>query len=95
MVPLIPSNQNTAALRRAAEFGSAEAFDICLRWLSIGGDLSPRSRSYPAPKLLKADGSDFWRKRMPEHEQWPFFRRLKVSDFEYLADKRAWKFRQP
>lgn len=94
-VLLIPSNKNVLSLRRAADFGSAEAFEICLRWLSIGGDLPPRSRSYPAPKLLKADGSDFWQKRMPEHEQWPFFRRLKVSDFEYVPDKRAWKFRQP
>ena len=94
-VPLIPSNQNTAALRRAADFGSAEAFDICLRWLSIGGDLPSRMRSYPAPNLLNPDGSDFWRKRMPEHERWPFFRHLKVSDFEYVPDKRSWKFRQP
>ena len=47
-----------------------------------------------ATTMLAADGSDFWKKRMPDHERWPLFRRLKVSDFEYLPEQRAWKFRQ-
>lgn len=82
-------------LMRAANFGSVEALDLCLRWQAIGGDMPPRNSGQPFPKLLTADGSDFWKKRMPDHERWPLFRRLKVSDFEYLPEKRAWKFRQP
>lgn len=82
-------------LMQAANFGSVEAFDLCLRWQAIGGDMPPRNSGQPFPKLLTADGSDFWKKRMPDHERWPLFRRLKVSDFEYLPEKRAWKFRQP
>ncbi|MFC5456305.1 hypothetical protein [Prosthecobacter fluviatilis] len=93
-VPLIPSNKSARALSRAAEFGSAEAFALCLRWLSIGGDLTSRSVAHPYLKLLNADGSNFWDKRMPVSERWPFFRRLKVEDCEYVPEKRAWKIRQ-
>jgi hypothetical protein len=32
---------------------------------------------------------------MPEHERRPFFRRLKVSDFVYVPEKRAWRFLKP
>ena len=45
--------------------------------------------------LLNADGSDFWTKDMPNHERWRLFRRLKVSDFEYVPAKRAWRFLKP
>ena len=82
---------------QAADFGSPEAFELCLRWLAIGGDLPQRSGGYPRPQLLTADGGKFWEKerKMPDHEKWPFFRRLKVSDFEYVPEKRAWKFLKP
>lgn len=85
------------SVSEAADFGSPEAFDLCLRWMALGGDLPPRNGGYPQPHLLTADGGKFWEKerKMPDHEKWPFFRRLKVSDFEYVPEKRAWKFRLP
>ncbi len=91
------SHWNVLEVSRAADFGSAEAFDLCLRWLAMGGDLPPRSGGCPRPDLLTTDGGKFWEKeqKMPDHEKWPLFRRLKVSDFEYVPEKRAWKFRQP
>jgi hypothetical protein len=96
VLPLIGAqNSYIIKISQAANFGSADAFDICLRWLAIGGDLSRHNNSRPEPSLLNTDGSNFWEKRMPDHEKWPFFRRLKVSDFEYVPEKRAWKFRQP
>lgn len=97
ILPLAGSQSHTAIhkVSQAAEFGSEEAFDLFLRWQAIGGDQPPRSSGLPFLNLLAADGSDFWKKRMPDHERWPLFRRLKVSDFEYLPEKRAWKFRQP
>lgn len=97
ILPMAGSENHTAIFKLmcAANFGSVEALDLCLRWQAIGGDLPPRNSGQPYPKLLTADGSDFWKKRMPDHERWPLFRRLKVSDFEYLPEKRAWKFRQP
>ncbi len=95
LVVVVPSHNKASSLSRAAEFGSVEAFDLCLRWLAIAGDLPPGNAYYPFPALLNTDGSDFWKKRMPAHELWPLFRRLKVSDFEYVPEKRAWKFRQP
>lgn len=94
-VPLIQSHHSATVLSRAAEFGSPEALELCLYWLSLAGDMSQRNRTSPYPDLLNADGTDYWRKTMPEHERWPFFRRLKVSDFEYVPEKRAWRFRQP
>lgn len=97
VLPMAGSQHQDAIfkLMRAANFGSVEALDLCLRWQAIGGDEPPRNSGQPFPKLLAADGSDFWKKRMPDHERWSLFRRLKVSDFEYLPEKRAWKFRQP
>lgn len=91
------SGQSRNWVEIAAEFGSGEAFDVCLRWLGLEGDRDSQSRGdCPYPKLLKADGSDFWRSnRMPPHERCPFFRRLRVSDFVYVPEKRAWRFLKP
>ncbi|WP_395746302.1 hypothetical protein [Prosthecobacter sp.] len=91
------NHRSAVSVSLAANFGSPEAFDLCLRWMALGGDLPPRSGGYPRPHLLTADGGKFWEeeRKMPDHEKWPFFRRLKVSDFEYVPEKRAWKFRQP
>lgn len=96
-LPLLSSEAHWAGPRvtQAAEFGSVEAFDICLRWLAMGGDLPSRSGILPHPDLLNADGSDFWEKRLPDYVRWPLFRKLKVSDFDYLPEKRAWRFRKP
>ncbi len=92
-LPLSNANHYETAIwfKQGANFGSAEAFDLCLRWLALGGDVP--GAAYPA--LLTAEGGDFWRQKKPDHERWPLFRRLKVSDFEYVAEKRAWKFRLP
>jgi len=94
---MMQSSQSQHWIEIAAEFGSAEAFDVCLRLLGLDGDRNSQSGGYcPYPKLLKADGSDFWRSnRMPQHERCPFFRRLKVSDFVYVPEKRAWRFLKP
>lgn len=98
-LPLIISYSHWSGMHcsLAADFGSADAFDLCLRWMAMGGDLPQRSGVYPHLNLLTADGGKFWEKerKMPDHEKWPLFRRLKVSDFEYVPEKRAWKFRQP
>lgn len=94
-VLLMQSMQSNRRVERAAEFGSVEAFELCLRWLGLDGDMTREVSGPPYPSLLNADGSDFWRKRMPEHERCPFFRRLKVSDFVYGPEKRAWRFLKP
>lgn len=94
-VLLMQSMQSNRRVERAAEFGSVEAFELCLRWLGLDGDMTREVSGPPYPSLLNADGSDFWRKRMPEHERRPFFRRLKVSDFVYVPEKRAWRFLKP
>ncbi|MDP1588858.1 MAG: hypothetical protein Q8M07_14005 [Prosthecobacter sp.] len=94
-VLLMQSMQTNRKVERAAEFGSAEAFELCLRWQGLDGDASREQSGPPYPSLLNADGSRFWDKRMPEHEQRPFFRRLKVSDFVYVPEKRAWRFLKP
>ncbi|MBE2282827.1 MAG: hypothetical protein IAE77_05140 [Prosthecobacter sp.] len=94
-VLLMQSMQSNRRVERAAEFGSAEAFEICLRWQGLDGDAGREVSGPPYPYLLNADGSDFWRKRLPEHERRPFFRRLKVSDFVYVPEKRAWRFLKP
>lgn len=94
-VLLMQSIQTNRNVERAAEFGSVEAFEFCLRWLGLEGDSGREVSGPPHPALLNADGSDFWRKRMPEHERRPFFRRLKVSHFVYMPEKRAWRFLKP
>jgi hypothetical protein len=94
-VLLMQSMQSNRSVECAAEFGSVEAFELCLRWLGLDGDAGREVSGPPYPSLLKADGSRFWDKRMPEHERRPFFRRLKVSDFVYVPEKRAWRFLKP
>jgi hypothetical protein len=94
-VLLMQSMQSNRSVERTAEFGSVEAFELCLRWLGLDGDAGREVSGPPYPSLLNADGSDFWRKRMPEHERRSFFRRLKVSDFVYVPEKRAWRFLKP
>jgi len=94
-VPMMVSMKSSLAVSRAADFGSAEAFDLCLRWLALQGDMPSRIFSFIRPKILNADGSKFWDKPMPDHERGPFFRKLKVGDFDYVPEQRAWKFHQP
>lgn len=91
---LLSSLRAGRKVQRAADFGSERAFALCLRWLSLDGDIP---RAYPPyPTILETDGSDFWRsKRVPSHERRSFFRKLKVSDFTYMPEERAWKFKQP
>jgi hypothetical protein len=94
--PLI-GNQNShdhSAVRQAADYGSSEAFELCLRSLGMGGDLGTGGNVFYA-SILNADGSDFWKRRMQDHEKWPFFRALKVSDFVYVPEKRAWRLLKP
>lgn len=86
---MMGSSLSTRRVERAANFGSEEALEICLRWHGVVDDsLRPHP---PYPYLLKPDGSR-WSYSMPSHERSPFFRSLKVSDFEYVPEKRAWKF---
>lgn len=97
VVPLRDSSRAMREVARAAEFGSAEAFEWCLRFFGMvgdtGGRLSDQHSLYPS--LLNADGSRFWNRRMPAHERWSLFRRLKVSGFVYVPEKRAWRFLKP
>ncbi|MEM6279949.1 MAG: hypothetical protein AAF733_10755, partial [Verrucomicrobiota bacterium] len=86
---LLGSGDSINRVQRAANFGSEEAFEICLRWHGIAND-TPRAFA-PHPYILKPDGSR-WSYSMPNHERGPFFRNLKVSDFEYVPEKRAWRF---
>ena len=88
------NNDEYIAVRHAADFGSSEAFELCLRSLGMGGDIGEGGGSFYAT-ILNADGSDFWKRRMPDHEKWLFFRALKVSDFVYVPEKRAWRLLKP
>ena len=81
--------------RTAAEFGSREALEICLRWLGLAGDEPSRSWGAPYPHLLKADGSKLWEEKVSGEKQWPRYRHLQVADFEYLPEQRAWRLRKP
>jgi hypothetical protein len=89
------NNDQVIAVRHAADFGSSEAFELCLRSMGMGGDLGEQSHTHFFADLLNPDGTEFWKRRMPDHEKWPFFRGLKVSDFEYVPEKRAWRFLKP
>ena len=79
----------------AADFGDHDALDVCLRWMALAGDVPSPSCSTPFPNLLKADGSKLWQQKVDREKQWPRYRHLKVSDFDYLPEQRAWKLRQP
>lgn len=79
----------------AADFGDRDALDVCLRWMALAGDVPSPSCSTPFPNLLKADGSKLWQQKVDREKQWPRYRHLKVSDFDYLPELRAWKLRQP
>ncbi len=80
----------------AANFGSREALDVCLRWMALGGRLPFESIGVlPSPHLLRADGVKLWQKDADPDEQWPRYRHLKAGDFDYLPEQRAWKLRQP
>ncbi len=94
--PLIGNqySHDATAVRQASDYGSSEAFELCLRSLGMGGDLGTGGNAFYA-SILNADGSDFWERRMPDHEKWPFFRALKVSDFVYVPEKRAWRLLKP
>ena len=63
--------------------------------MALGGDGPSLSCSTPFPNLLKADGSKLWQQKVDREKQWPRYRHLKVSDFDYLSEQRAWKLRQP
>ena len=97
VLPLAGANGNLAIrkIAVAAEFGSPEAFELCLRWLGASSDFTPQTYGSPHPRFLEADGSPFWKRRMPEYEIGPFFRKLTVSDFEYVPEQRAWRFLKP
>ena len=77
----------------AADFGNRDALDVCLRWMALGGDAPSQSCSLPYPNLLKADGSKLWQNKVERERQWPRYRHLKVADFDYLPEQRAWKLR--
>lgn len=78
----------------ASDYGSREALDVCLRSRAMGGDL-PRDAGVPFPTLLNSDGLPLWKSEEKSVPQWPRYRALKVSDFDYLPKERAWKLRQP
>jgi hypothetical protein len=89
------NNDQVIAVRHAADFGSSEAFELCLRSMGMGGDLGEQSHTHFFADLFNPDGTEFWKRRMPDHEKWSFFRGLKVSDFEYVPEKRAWRLLKP
>lgn len=97
LVPIRDSVRALRELERAAEFGSAEAFEWSLRFLGMVGDTGGQLRDqfFLYPNLLNADGSKYDYSKTPGHERWPLFRRLKVSDFVYVPEKRAWRFLKP
>ncbi|MEM7697966.1 MAG: hypothetical protein AAF236_06140 [Verrucomicrobiota bacterium] len=87
----------TKWFERAANVGSAEALELCMKWLMLReDDTEGYYHIAPRPALLNADGSDYWRNDpMPPHERQAFWRGLGLSDFEYVPEKRAWRFLQP
>lgn len=96
-IPLLKSHAYWLTTHRAiaADFGSVENLDICLRWIAMGGDLPAPNSGVPRPHLLKADGSKLWEPKVDSEKQWPRYRHLTPADFEYLPEQRAWRLRQP
>lgn len=92
-VLIMASSHSSQSVKLAADYGSEEALEVCLRWVGLFGDTD--GSLYPYPTLLSADGGEWDYHLIPDHERWPLFRRLKVSDFEYVAEKRAWRLLKP
>lgn len=96
-VPALRNENHWTAMgfETAAEYGSSEALEVCLRWMALGGDAPSPGCSMPYPKLLKADGTKLWQEKVDAEKQWPRYRHLKAADFEYLPEQRAWRLRKP
>ncbi len=96
-IPELRNDNHWTAYRfeAAAQYGSSEALEVCLRWLAMGGDEPSRNCSLPYPKLLEADGTRLWKEKVDREKQWPRYRHLRAADFEYLPEQRAWRLRKP
>jgi hypothetical protein len=81
--------------KKAAEYGSSEALEVCLRWMAMGGDQPSSNCGLPYPELLEADGAKLWKEKVDSEKQWPRYRHLRAADFEYLPEQRAWRLRKP
>jgi hypothetical protein len=55
-IPLVPAWKSGYQASLAADFGSPEAFALCLHWLSLVADITDQQNAYPRPRLLRADG---------------------------------------
>ncbi|WP_395751662.1 hypothetical protein [Prosthecobacter sp.] len=96
-IPVLRNGNHWTAYeyKYAAEYGSSEALEMSLRWMGLGGDVPSRNSSMPTVHLLKADGSELWDAEVDVEKQWPRYRHLHASDFEYLPEQRSWRLRKP